>query len=36
MTVKRLPNGVVGFGPVDFEARVPIEDELFIPTQLLR
>jgi hypothetical protein len=36
MTVKRLPSGVVGFGPVDFEARVPIKDELFIATQLVR
>lgn len=36
MTVKRLPDGVVGCGPVDFEARVPIEGELFIPTQLVR
>jgi hypothetical protein len=36
MVVKRLPNGEVGFGPVDLEARVPVEGELFIPTQLLR
>jgi hypothetical protein len=36
MTVKRLPNGVVGFGPINLEALVPIEDELFIPTQLVR
>jgi len=36
MMVKRLPNGSVGCGPVDFEARVPIKDELFIPTQLVR
>jgi hypothetical protein len=36
MTVKRLPDGIVGCGPIDFEARVPIKDELFIPTQLVR
>jgi hypothetical protein len=36
MIVKRLPSGEVGSGPVDFEARVPVEGELFIPTQLLR
>jgi hypothetical protein len=36
MTVKRLPDGTVGCGPIDFEARVPIPDELFIPTQLVR
>jgi hypothetical protein len=35
MTVKRLPSGDVGFGPVDFEARVPMKNELFIPTQLI-
>jgi hypothetical protein len=36
MTVKRLPDGTPGVGPIDFEARVPIPDELFIPTQLIR
>ena len=36
MTVKRLPDGIPGVGPIDFEARVPIPDELFIPTQLIR
>lgn len=36
MTVKRLPDGVPGFGPIDLEARVPIPGELFIPTQLIR
>jgi hypothetical protein len=36
MTVKCLPDGIVGFGPIDFEARVPIKDEVFIPTQLVR
>jgi hypothetical protein len=36
MAVKRLPNGVVGVGPIDFEARAAIPDELFIPTQLVR
>ena len=36
MTVKRMPNGEVGYGPIDFEARTPIPDELFIPTQLMR
>jgi hypothetical protein len=36
MTVKRLPDGIPGFGPIDLEARVPIADELFIPTQLIR
>jgi len=36
MTVKRLPNGTAGVGPIDFEARAPIADELFIPTQLVR
>ena len=35
MTVKRLPNGGVGYGTVDFEARVPMKGELFIPTQLV-
>jgi hypothetical protein len=35
MTVKRLPNGVPALGPIDFEARVPMKDELFIPTQLV-
>lgn len=35
MTVKRLPNGDVGCGPVDFEARTPIVDEVFIPTQFV-
>jgi hypothetical protein len=35
MTVKRLPNGEVGCGPIDFEARTPIAEELFIPTQLV-
>ena len=36
MTVKRLPDGEVGCGPIDFEARTPIAEELFIPTQLVR
>jgi hypothetical protein len=36
MTVTRLPNGEVGCGPIDFEARTPIADELFIPAQLIR
>ena len=36
MTVKRLPNGEVGCGPIDFESRTPIAEELFIPTQLVR
>lgn len=36
MTVVRLPNGEVGCGPIDFEARTPIPDEIFIPTQLIR
>jgi hypothetical protein len=36
MTVGRLPNGEVGCGPIDFEARTPIPDELFIPIQLIR
>jgi len=36
MTVQRLPNGEVGCGPIDFEARTPMPDELFIPTQLIR
>ena len=36
MTVKRMPSGEVGYGPIDFEARSPIPDELFIPTQLMR
>jgi hypothetical protein len=36
MTVKRLPDGIVGSGPVDFEARVPMDDELFIPAQFVR
>jgi hypothetical protein len=36
MTVTRLPNGEVGCGPIDFEARVPIVGGLFIPTQLVR
>jgi hypothetical protein len=35
MTVKRLPNGVAALGPIDFEVRVPMKDELFIPTQLV-
>lgn len=36
MTVKRLPDGRPGVGPIDLEARVPIAGELFIPTELLR
>lgn len=36
MTVKRLPNGEVGCGPVDFEARFPVPGELFVPAQLIR
>jgi hypothetical protein len=36
MTVKRPPNGEVGCGPIDFEAKAPIAGELFIPTQLVR
>jgi len=36
MTVKRLPDGTPGVGPIDFEARVPIPGELFIPTELAR
>jgi hypothetical protein len=36
MTVKRVPDGTPGVGPIDFEARVPIPNELFIPTQLIR
>jgi hypothetical protein len=35
MTVRRLPNGVPGVGPIDFEARDPIPDELFIPRQFV-
>ena len=35
MTVKRLPNGDVGSGPINFGARAPMTDELFIPTQLV-
>ncbi len=36
MTVKRRPDGIVGCGPIDFEARVATEGELFVPTQLVR
>jgi hypothetical protein len=36
MTVTRLPNGEVGCGPINFEARTPIAGELFIPTQLVQ
>jgi len=36
MTVKRLPDGTPSVGPIDFEARVPVSDELFIPTELIR
>ena len=36
MTVKRLPDGTPGVGPIDLEACVPIPDELFIPTELIR
>lgn len=36
MTVRRMPNGEIGCGPIDFEARTPIADEVFIPTQLVR
>lgn len=36
MVVKRMPNGEVGSGPIDFEARTPIPDELFIPMHLMR
>lgn len=36
MTVKRLPTGEVGSGPIDFEARAPMPDETFLPAQLVR
>ncbi|OJU31264.1 MAG: hypothetical protein BGN99_17410 [Alphaproteobacteria bacterium 65-37] len=36
MTVKRMPSGEVGCGPIDFEARTSVEGEQFIPTQLVR
>ena len=36
MIVKRDAKGDVVCGPVNFEARIPIADEVFIPMQLLR
>jgi hypothetical protein len=36
MIVKRDAQGQIVSGPVDFEARMPIADEVFIPTQLVR
>jgi hypothetical protein len=36
MVVRPDANGIVGFGPVDFEARIPIADEIFIPMELMR
>jgi hypothetical protein len=36
MTVKRDANGDVAYGPVNFEARTPIADEVFVPMQLVR
>jgi hypothetical protein len=36
MIVKRDAKGDVVSGPLDFEARAPIADEIFIPMQLLR
>jgi hypothetical protein len=35
MTVKRDANGDIGYGPVNFEARTPTADEIFVPMQLL-
>lgn len=36
MIVKRDAKGDIGCGPVNFEARTPIADEVFIPMQLVR
>lgn len=36
LIVKRMPNGDVGCGPIDFEAQTHEEDEFFIPMQFLR
>lgn len=36
MVVKRDDQGDVVSGPVNFEARAPVADEVFIPTQLVR
>jgi hypothetical protein len=36
MIVRHDANRVVGYGTVNFAARTPIPDEIFIPTQLVR
>ncbi len=36
MTVRRDSKGDVVYGPVNFEARTPMADEVFVPTQLVR
>ncbi|MFS8115802.1 hypothetical protein QD460_29125 [Rhizobium jaguaris] len=36
LIVRRMPNGEVGCGPIDFEAQTHEEDELFIPIQFFR
>jgi hypothetical protein len=36
MIVKRDAKGDIVYGPVNFEARTPIADEVFIPMQLVR
>lgn len=36
LIVKRDPKGDVVYGPMNFEARTPMADEVFIPTQFMR
>lgn len=36
MTINRMANGQVGCGPIDLEAKFPVNGELFIPTELVR
>ena len=36
MTVKRDAKGEIVYGPVNFEARTAIADEVLVPMQLVR
>ncbi|WP_349962416.1 hypothetical protein [Rhizobium sp. ZPR3] len=36
LIVRRMPNGEVGCGPIDFEAKTHGENEIFIPMELFR